>query len=120
MDIRIAEKDSNKAAVAAGEGMVFTDVQGALDFMTQIRYDTGCSCAVIPKASVPADFFDLKTGLAGEILQKFTNYGFRIAFVGDFENIKSKSLRDFIYESNRAKKYLFVASEKEALDIYLD
>lgn len=119
MEIRIAEKGENRAAVLTGEGMAFTDVQDALDFMAQIVHDIGCGCAVVPKASVPKDFFDLKTGLAGEILQKFTNYGFKLAFVGDFTGIGSKSLRDFIYESNRVKRYLFVASEQEALDIYL-
>lgn len=119
MEIRVVEKGENRAAVVDGEGTVFTDVQGALDFMTQIRYDSGCDCAVVPQSSVSAEFFDLKTGLAGEILQKFTNYGFRIAFVGDFADIKAKSLRDFIYESNRAKRYLFVAGVQEALDIYL-
>jgi hypothetical protein len=119
MQIRIEEKGANKVAVLTGEGMIFTDVQGALDFMMQISYDTGCESAVVPKTSVPTEFFDLKTGIAGEILQKFTNYGFRFAIVGDFENSKSKSLRDFIYESNRAKKYLFVANEQEALDFFL-
>ncbi len=119
METRIAQNGENKVAVVTGEGMVFTGVQSALDFMMQIRYDTDCDCAVVPKTSVPQEFFDLKTGFAGEILQKFTNYGFRLAFAGDFAAIKSKSLRDFIFESNRAKRFLFVATEEEALDIYL-
>ena len=119
MEIRVVQKGEKRAVVVTGDEMVFTDVQGALDFMTQIRYNAGCDCAVVQKGCVPPEFFDLKTGLAGEILQKFTNYEFKLAIVGNFETVQSKSLRDFIFESNRAKRYLFVASQQEALDIYL-
>jgi len=36
------------------------------------------------KSAICDDFFDLSTGLAGEILQKFVNYHVKIAIVGDF------------------------------------
>jgi len=62
------------------------------------------------------DFFDLKTGLAGEILQKFSNYRVKLAIVGDFEEVKSKSLRDFIRESNRGRTVNFVNSVEEAVE----
>ncbi|MCI9429658.1 MAG: DUF4180 domain-containing protein [Lachnospiraceae bacterium] len=35
--------------------------------------------------------------MAGEILQNFTNYHFRIAIYGDYSQYTSKPLRDFIY-----------------------
>ncbi|MCK7528774.1 MAG: DUF4180 domain-containing protein [Ignavibacteriales bacterium] len=37
-----------------------------------------------------SDFFDLKTGIAGEILQKFSTYNVRLAILGDFQNIKAE------------------------------
>ncbi len=49
------------------------------------------------------DFFILSTGFAGEMLQKYINYGGRIAIYGDFSNYTSKPLHDFIYESNKGK-----------------
>lgn len=116
MDIRVCEENGMKAAVVDSEGLFLTDVQSALDFMALIEYEYGCNTAIIRKSNLPGEFFDLKTRLAGEILQKFTNYRFRVAVVGDFSGYTSKSLKDFIYESNKARQILFVGSEKEALD----
>jgi hypothetical protein len=42
----------------------------------------------------------------------------RIAIVGDFGSIKSKSLNDFIYESNKMKRIIFVKTAEEALKIF--
>jgi hypothetical protein len=53
--------------------------------------------------------------MAGEILQKFSNYRMRLAIVGDFSEYKSKSLRDFIRESNRTGTINFVGTIDEAL-----
>ena len=71
---------------------------------------------VIPKECFPPEFFWLSTGLAGEILQKWTNYGFRAAIFGDFSAYTevSKSLRDFIYECNRGTAVFFVPTRQEA------
>jgi len=58
----------------------------------------------------------LKTGVAGEILQKFSTYNMQLAIVGDFSVFSSKSLKDFIYESNRTGKIVFVATTDEAIE----
>ena len=58
----------------------------------------------------------LSTGLAGEILQKFVNYGGRIAIYGDYSHYTSKPLKDFIYESNNGKDVFFVSSLEEAVE----
>jgi len=70
----------------------------------------------LSQEAICEDFFRLKTGLAGEILQKFVNYRMKIAIVGDFSIYTSKSLKDFIYESNKGKHIFFVPSEKEAIE----
>ena len=62
------------------------------------------------------DFFILSSGLAGEVLQKFVNYGMKVAIVGDYSRYTSKPLQDFIRESNRGKTVFFVSSESEALE----
>ena len=36
---------------------------------------------LLDESQLGADFFDLRTGLAGEVLQKFTNYRVRLAIV---------------------------------------
>jgi hypothetical protein len=76
-----------------------------------------CS-TIINKENIINDFFNLSTGIAGEILQKFSTYHKRMAIIGDFTNITSKSLRDFIYESNKTKQIIFVKIIEEALKIF--
>lgn len=97
------------------DGIVISEPSDAMDLMGSL-YGRGTDGIVIAAYSIAPAFFDLKTGLAGEILQKFTTYGFRLAIVGDFGNVESKSLRDFIRESNRVGRILFVESIQEAVD----
>lgn len=80
------------------------------------KYDAETKNIVINKKMITEDFFILSTGLAGEILQKYINYGGRIAIYGDFSHYTSKPLKDFIYESNKGKDVFFVATEDEAIE----
>lgn len=81
-------------------------------------YVNNCVGMVIHKDVFDESFFDLKTGVAGEILQKFTNYNMKLAVIGDFSNVESKSLRDFIRESNERKFINFVDSLPEAVNAF--
>ena len=72
-------------------------VRDALDLMANAESTN----LVIHEASLPVSFFDLKSGLAGEILQTFVQYGMKVAIVGDFEKYNSSSLNAFIVECNR-------------------
>ena len=68
-----------------------------------------------PEMTVPISFV-LSTRIAGEILQKFINYQFKFAIVGDFSGYTSKPLKDFIYESNKGRDIFFVSSEEDAIE----
>jgi hypothetical protein len=61
---------------------------------------------IIERKHLNPEFFNLKTGFIGEILQKFTMYNLKTGIVGDFSAINSKSLKDFIYESNKNRKII--------------
>jgi hypothetical protein len=76
------------------------------------------SAIIIKKENIIADFFDLSSGFAGEILQKCSNYRMKLAIVGDYSQIKSKALQDFIYESNQRRQIIFVQSTQDALEIF--
>ena len=84
--------------------------------MAAVHYGHGCDRAVIDKGCIVEDFFDLRTGLAGEILQTFTNYRFALAIVGDFSGCGSRALRDFIYESNQGRRVFFLPDRETALE----
>lgn len=70
---------------------------------------------ILAQKNIAPAFFELSTGVAGDVVQKLVNYRRRMAVIGDFANIESKSLRDFIYESNKSGNIFFVASRDEAI-----
>ena len=78
-------------------------------------YEHDCRDIVVNKTAVAEDFFKLSTGIAGEVAQKFVNYGYRLAIIGDFSGYTSKPLRDYIYECNNGGHLYFVSDEEEAI-----
>lgn len=84
MKIRIVEKNNIRCAVIADDEKVIKDAQSALDLLMSAKYEADTKNIVIDKRLVCGDFFILSTGLAGEILQKYVNYGGRIAVYGDY------------------------------------
>ncbi len=117
MTIQAIEKNNIMCAVINSEEKIFKDAQSALDVLMTAKYDAGTKNIVIDKRLIVEDFFILSTGLAGEILQKYTNYGGRIAIYGDYSRYTSKPLKDFIYESNKGKNVFFVSTMEEALEM---
>ena len=89
---------------------------GLLDLLGNTYYQ-GYDRLIIRLEHLSPDFLDLRTGIAGEALQKFSNYRVRLAIVGDFSGITSKSLHDFIFESNKHKQVNFVPSLSDALAV---
>ncbi len=116
MNFRKVERNNIICAVVENDDIVITDTQSALDVLMSAKYDVGTKNIVINKKSIIEDFFILSRGLAGEILQKYINYGGRIAIYGDYSHYTSKPLKDFIYESNKGKDVFFVSTEDEAIE----
>ena len=95
MEIEINEINGIKIALLKSENIVIKETQNALDLMAEANYRGSGEIIVHEKNIAPA-FFDLKSGLAGEILQKFSTYNVKLAIVGDFSKYSSKSLQNFI------------------------
>lgn len=116
MDPRFEIFICNNVSVARilSEGIIIHNEQDALELIANCYY-SGASKLLMNESQIHPDFFDLKTGLAGEILQKFSNYQSQLAIIGDFSKYSSKSLQDFIRESNRAGRIFFVEYEVEGI-----
>lgn len=63
----------------------------------------------VPVSRLHGDFFELKTGFAGEVLQKLINHGLKLVVLGDVsEHIaRSTSFRDFVRECQRGTHVRF-------------
>jgi len=110
-------KNEMPIAEVKDEHFVISRAQDVLDIFGELMA-TGCNRIIIHERSLHSDFFDLRTRLAGEVLQKFSNYRVKLVIVGNFEKYKSKSLQDFIYESNKSK-IVFFTDTKEAAQNWL-
>jgi hypothetical protein len=90
------------------------------DFMDILgnSFYSGAEAVIIYQSNLTNEFFNLRTRFAGEVLQKFSNYQSKLAIVGDFSGYDSKALRDFIRESNRMGRILFVPSKENALELW--
>jgi hypothetical protein len=114
----MASRTHNLLGVCAFEygndAKVLCNVQDAVDLIAEASAQAA-SLVILPMDRLDPRFFQLRTGLAGEMLQKFVNYRVRLAVVGDFAELASQSgpLRDFIYESNRGRDVWFMAGLEE-------
>ena len=115
MNIEYKNDTNGTIALISGGETAITDSQSALDLAMTAKYGGEAAKLAIDKRLISEDFFILSTGLAGEILQKLTNYRVKTAIYGDFSRYTSKPLRDFIYESNRGNSVFFVPTQEEAV-----
>ncbi len=112
MNVIIHTRDQQKIAEIVTDSVLLRTAQDALDLMFDPDLE-GARKIILRKQNVHPDFFRLETGLAGEIAQKFVNYGVQLAIVGDFSQESGSSIKAFILESNRGK-HLFFLDDSEA------
>lgn len=106
----VTEINGTAVFQAPDEGPPLGSEQDALDLLGE-AYGQGATLIAVPATRLHQDFLKLRTGMAGAFLQKMQNYGFRFAVVGDISAAvaESTALRDFVYESNKVGRMLFVA-----------
>jgi hypothetical protein len=115
MEIVAIEINNHQIAEIVSDEMIIHTADDGLDLMGTI-YFQGFDKLILYQKNITPTFFDLKTKMAGEILQKFSNYRISLAIVGDFGKYPNKSINDFIRESNKLGHINFVASKEEAIE----
>lgn len=90
------------------DGPPFATSRDAGDLVGE-AFSVQARLVVLPVHSLSPDFLRLASGFAGDVLQKFVNYGLRVAVVGDISDAVAASgaLRDFVRESNRGGSVWF-------------
>jgi hypothetical protein len=81
-------------------------------------YEHETNKVLIPEENFSSEFFDLKTNLAGMILQKFANYHLRGAGLISLAEIKSERFRELVMESNKGSLFRFF-EDREAAEKWL-
>jgi hypothetical protein len=107
MDLKILEIDDQKIAEVISDQVVIRNERDALDLMADAGYYSARGI-ILREENLEAEFFDLSSGMAGEILGKFSAYRVKLAIIGAFDKFDSKSLKAFMAESNRGNLIFFV------------
>jgi hypothetical protein len=94
--------------VPADGPLVETERQ-ATDILGEAR-GHDAKLVILPASRLAPAFFQLRTGLAGAIVQKFVTYQMKLAIVGAIpaEALQSTALHAFIKESNRGQDIWFI------------
>jgi hypothetical protein len=74
----------------SAEGPILDSDRSVMDLIGDAMANSAV-LVVVPAARFSADFYQLRTGLAGDLLQKFVNYRLRLAIVGDLSKAMSES-----------------------------
>ena len=106
--------EGRSALVCSAEGALLRGSQAAVDLIGEAR-SNGVQMVVVPVGRLDPEFFQLRTGVAGEFLQKFVTYQVRIVILGDTSvwAAVSQTLRDFIRESNEHDAIWFFRSMED-------
>lgn len=115
MHLQIHHHNGLSVAELREPQLVVNSLEDALDLLGNIYYQ-GFDRLVLHEHQLTEAFFDLKTKLAGDILQKFSNYRVRLAIVGQFEKYNSERLKEFIRESNSGNLIYFSETLEESLN----
>lgn len=107
MQVTIVEKDGRRIFECAGRINRPADV---LDLVS-----AGTNEVLVEARHLPPEFFDLRTGFAGELLQKLENYHLRVAAVFPSDEGYTERFREFLREARqRGRTFRVFAARDEA------
>jgi len=86
----------------------FSDISDALAVCL------GAAGLILTESDLAPEFFDLRSGLAGELFQKFTNYQTRVALVLPDPEAYGERFGELAYEHTSHSLIRFVRSQDEA------
>ena len=68
---------------------------------------------LLSRDTLPEEFYDLKSGLAGAVLQKFSNYRIKAAAIIQPEKITGR-FREMVIETNRGNHFRVFKNREDA------
>lgn len=113
MNYKLEENNSKRYICLEADGRTLQTEQDGLD-LVGLCAEHGTNLVLIPGERLSDDFFRLRTGLAGAILQKLAQYEVKTAVVLDEARAKGK-FKEFLAESNRGRMFRAYPASDEAI-----
>lgn len=118
MNYRLVEHaQNNYVEVLSGDGRIekesdALELVGACGEYRTLRL-------MIHAENLSEDFFHLRTGLAGEVLLKFSNYRIKFAAVLTPELVNQGRFYEMVLEANRSNRMFHVFYERDKAEAWL-
>ena len=111
MQGQLLEIAGRRVLLFAEDGPPLAHERDVNDFISA-AWEAKADWVAIPTTRLTPDFWRLSTRLAGEVIQKFVNYGVKLAIVGDISSYvsDSRALQDYVYESNKGSHVRFLGT----------
>lgn len=104
MTYNIVEIDNKKYINIDSIDKKISTQQDVLDVVS-ICFENNINTLLLSSKIFSKDFFNLKTGLAGTVLQKFINYSIKFAIVLDSEEKLNDRFREMMMEANNGREF---------------
>jgi hypothetical protein len=110
----VIETAGYRVLLLPAEGALIAEPADATE-LVGAAWGEDVSAIAVPVARLHPSFFDLRSGLAGELAQKLVNYRLRFLVVGDVAPFEagSSAFRDWVRESNAGREVWFVTDVAE-------
>lgn len=98
----------------APDGPTLDGESAALDLIGA-AFGQDAELVAVPVERVTDEFFRLRSGVAGAVMQKFVTYRLRLVVVGDVSRhiAESTALRDLVHETNQGGHIWFLPTYEE-------
>lgn len=118
MNYRLVEHPQNQYVEAlAGDGRIESE-NDALELVAACgEFQT--HRLLIHAENLTDDFYRLRTGLAGAVLQKFVNYSVKVAAVLPPELVNQGRFQEMALEANRSNRLFHIFHERERAEAWL-
>ena len=115
MNFTLITRGNVKITMCIPDGNKISSEADALDAVGACgEYET--DKLLIPGENLSEAFYDLKSGLAGAVLLKFSNYFIKAAVVVKAEMIGKGRFYEFVLETNRGNEFRVFQDREKAMD----
>ena len=104
-------EEERRILVASDSGI---SIRSSRDISDALGSCFGAAGVILTEGDLASEFFDLRSGLAGELFQKFTNYKLRVAIVLPDPAVHGERFSELAYEHSSHSMIRFVRSIDEA------
>lgn len=115
MNYHLVNAEPNSYIVCLPEATPLSSAQDALDLVGGCG-ESGVSRLLIPEGCLSDEFYNLKSGLAGEVLLKFSNYRIKAAAVLPPGRVGNGKFYEFALETNRGRDFRIFSDQQKAVE----